>query len=106
MSWFSDLAKGAEALLEKVDQSTASALQKEKDASNASNPSFSVSEIPDGKESMPDIHPQTSTDLRQGTVQQMPGKICSNQQLQIPVTSLKCSLLCLALTICVESCLD
>ncbi|XP_065067358.1 golgin subfamily A member 5-like [Rhopilema esculentum] len=38
MSWFSDLAKGAEALLEKVDQQTASALQKEQERAVPSVP--------------------------------------------------------------------
>ena len=38
MSWFSDLAKGAEALLEKVDQQTASALQKEQEKAILSVP--------------------------------------------------------------------
>ena len=37
MSWLSDLAKGAEALLEKVDQSTASALQNDKSAPEISS---------------------------------------------------------------------
>ena len=36
MSWLSDLAKGAEALLEKVDQTAATTLQKESEDGHAS----------------------------------------------------------------------
>ena len=71
MSWLSDLAKGAEALLEKVDQSTASALQKD----NYTPQTSSYATLDDANESsrstaapVPD-----ATDLKAPNVQNFPG---------------------------------
>lgn len=77
MSWFSDLAKGAEALLEKVDQSTASALQNEKNLSQSNIDTPSSSSL-STEESKPISYPESTSDFKPQNVQQLPGEVQSS----------------------------
>ena len=73
MSWFSDLAKGAEALLEKVDQSTASALQKDTEASRTNFESSLIEE--NGESTVKTLTEVNNADFTTPRAQSLPSKL-------------------------------
>ena len=70
MSWLSDLAKGAEALLEKVDQSTASALQNERYPPQTSSYAALSDTV---EERTLTVAPVTNDQYQTASIQSLPG---------------------------------
>jgi len=86
MSWLSDLAKGAEALLEKVDQSTASALQNERHSPETSSYAALSETNQDGTLT---IAPVTNDQYQTASIQSLPARtsVPVTKSIQRPVST-------------------